>query len=252
MAFVKILKNTTGSPISISDTGATLPASPATYTIPETDYLLWAASTDITSPVTVGDVNVNDGTSDLSVANGLDLLKQGEANALWNANKINGITVDNTDIANGKILKYNSTSGNLEYEVDETSASVFGTEYNTNSSLGSSTTSSTTFQEKLSLVISPAIPAGDYFIGWNFEYQLNNDRSKCEFRIQIDNTTKVLATDPRSGQDDTDGYRHVGGYRSFSLTNATHTIDLDYRRLNSDNNGSVTIREAVLMLWRIS
>jgi hypothetical protein len=32
------------------------------------------------------------------------------------ATKIQGVTVDNTDIANGKILQYNSTSGNLEYE----------------------------------------------------------------------------------------------------------------------------------------
>jgi hypothetical protein len=30
---------------------------------------------------------------------------------------IQGITVDNTDIADGKVLQYNSTSGNLEYEV---------------------------------------------------------------------------------------------------------------------------------------
>ncbi|MCK4328499.1 hypothetical protein KAX02_01525 [candidate division WOR-3 bacterium] len=33
------------------------------------------------------------------------------------AQKIKGVTVDNTDIADGKILKYNGTSGNLEYEV---------------------------------------------------------------------------------------------------------------------------------------
>lgn len=32
------------------------------------------------------------------------------------ATKIQGVTVDNTDIGNGKILQYNSVSGNIEYE----------------------------------------------------------------------------------------------------------------------------------------
>jgi len=36
----KILKNQTGSPINISDTGISLPASPTQYTIPAQDYLL--------------------------------------------------------------------------------------------------------------------------------------------------------------------------------------------------------------------
>ena len=38
------------------------------------------------------------------------------------ATKIKGITVDDTDIGNNKILKYNSGSGNLEYEIDDTGA----------------------------------------------------------------------------------------------------------------------------------
>lgn len=40
------------------------------------------------------------------------------SNPQWNANKILGVEVDDTDKANGKVLKYNSTSGKLEYEDD--------------------------------------------------------------------------------------------------------------------------------------
>jgi len=40
----------------------------------------------------------------------------GAGTAQWNADKIQGVTVDNTDIGDGKILAYNSTSGKLEYE----------------------------------------------------------------------------------------------------------------------------------------
>ncbi len=45
--------------------------------------------------------------------------------AQWNADEIQGVTVDNTDIANGKILQYNSTSGNLEYETVSSGSSDF-------------------------------------------------------------------------------------------------------------------------------
>ena len=45
-----------------------------------------------------------------------------QISGIGNALTIKGITVDDTDIDNGKILKYNSTSGNLEYEIDDTGA----------------------------------------------------------------------------------------------------------------------------------
>jgi hypothetical protein len=71
----KILKNTTGSPISISDTGVLLPASPVVYTIPPQDYLLWAASSNIITYIGNGTVIVNDGSTNLSISDGIDLIK---------------------------------------------------------------------------------------------------------------------------------------------------------------------------------
>jgi len=70
----KIVKNTTQNPISISDVGITVPASNQ-YVIPTTDYLLWAASDDIVSPVGSGDIVINDGSYDLSISDGIDLIK---------------------------------------------------------------------------------------------------------------------------------------------------------------------------------
>jgi hypothetical protein len=40
----------------------------------------------------------------------------GNTTAQWNANQIQGVDVDDTDIADRRVLQYNSTSGNLEYE----------------------------------------------------------------------------------------------------------------------------------------
>lgn len=71
----KILKNTTGSPISITDTGVAISASPGSYTIPAQDYLLWRASSDVITYIGSGDLVVNDGSSDLSISDGIDLIK---------------------------------------------------------------------------------------------------------------------------------------------------------------------------------
>lgn len=69
----KIIKNTTGSPIDIIDTGIEIAAS-SSYTIPPQDYSIWAASSSILGPVSSGDLVVNDGSVDLTPAQGIGLL----------------------------------------------------------------------------------------------------------------------------------------------------------------------------------
>ena len=57
----------------------------------------------------------------------------GSSTAQWNADKIKSVSVDDTSKADGKVLTYNSTSGNLEYQ-DPPGAS--GGEANTASNVG--------------------------------------------------------------------------------------------------------------------
>jgi hypothetical protein len=70
----KIVKNTTGSNIAIADTGITVSAN-SQYTIPAQDYLLWAASDNIITKIGDGSIVINDGSSDLSISDGVDLIK---------------------------------------------------------------------------------------------------------------------------------------------------------------------------------
>lgn len=70
----KILKNQTASPVDITDTGVTVPAS-GQYVIPPQDYPLWAASSDAVTEVGNGTIVVNDGSADLSISDGIDLIK---------------------------------------------------------------------------------------------------------------------------------------------------------------------------------
>lgn len=70
----KILKNNTASPVVISDTGVTIPAS-GQYLIPSVEDLLWASSSDAIVKISDSTLTVNDGTNDLSISEGVDLIK---------------------------------------------------------------------------------------------------------------------------------------------------------------------------------
>lgn len=89
----KIVKNNTGGNISVSDTGVTVNAS-SQYTIPPQDYLLWAASDNIVTEVGAGNLIINDGSIDLSISDGIDLIK-----GLFLKHSVIGNT-DNTLIGN--------------------------------------------------------------------------------------------------------------------------------------------------------
>lgn len=70
----KILNNTTGSPVAVTDMGVTVPAS-GSYTIPPQDYPLWTSSSDVITYIGSGALVVNNGTDNLTKSDGLDLIK---------------------------------------------------------------------------------------------------------------------------------------------------------------------------------
>jgi hypothetical protein len=77
----KILRNNTGSDITITDVGSVVipTAGPSTYTIPPQDYLLWAQSSDILTYLNdaspTPSITVTDGSFDLNPSDGVDLIK---------------------------------------------------------------------------------------------------------------------------------------------------------------------------------
>ena len=72
----KILKNVTAFPITIVDVGSvTIAASPGSYTIPPQDYELFAVSSNTVTFVGAASIVVNDGSFDLTISDGIDLIK---------------------------------------------------------------------------------------------------------------------------------------------------------------------------------
>lgn len=93
----KILKNQTLSPISISDLGISIPASPTSYVINPTEYPLFAASANLATQINNGNIRVNDGFDDLDSTTGLNHIQRESVprnTSLITA--INLITVANT------------------------------------------------------------------------------------------------------------------------------------------------------------
>jgi hypothetical protein len=100
----KILKNDSGSNITVSDTGITINNS-SQYTIPPQDYLLWAASSDVITEVGAGNLVVNDGSFDLSISDGIDLIKGIFPQSISiNNDTTNPVKIDTPNSAFGEIL----------------------------------------------------------------------------------------------------------------------------------------------------
>jgi len=70
----KIVKNNTNSSVEVSDVGVAVPAS-GQYVLNTTEYLIWADSADIVTLVGDGTLTVNDGSVDLGISEGIDLIK---------------------------------------------------------------------------------------------------------------------------------------------------------------------------------
>jgi len=70
----KILKNNTASPVLIPDVGQTVPAS-GQLVISPTLYSLYAASSNTVTFIGNATLTVNDGSSDLGISSGVDLIK---------------------------------------------------------------------------------------------------------------------------------------------------------------------------------
>lgn len=85
----------------------------------------------IAQGTTIDDSTISNHIANTSNPHNVTPTQIGNSTAQWNADKIRGINVDNSAIGNGKILKYNAATTNLEY-VNESG----GGEVNTASNVG--------------------------------------------------------------------------------------------------------------------
>lgn len=123
---------------------------------------------------------------------------------------------------------------------------VFGTEFSQASSDSESTTTSTSFQQKLRLTTA-SLPSGTYRIGWFYEWGMS---SLTDFRsqVQINDATTCMEGFEEAVDAGADQYFPRGGHY-YHTGSGVLNIDLDYCQ---NGGGTARIRRARLEIWRVS
>lgn len=166
------------------------------------------------------------------------------------AAEISALTLKSTPVAADLLLIEDSADGDAKKKITLGSAlPIFGTQAQTEVSVGQSTTTSIAWQTKVTLT-TPSIPAGVYRIGWSYEFGVTGGISDSFYGQVILDTTTVLCSHSQEIKDTTD----VAGYSGFTYvtfgSSTTHEISTQYC---SETSGiSVMIQNARLEIWRVS
>ena len=125
---------------------------------------------------------------------------------------------------------------------------VFGSEYQTNEDSTEDSTTSSTYVNKVTITTT-SLPAGDYRIGWYYNWRRSNTNKDFETRVRIDNTTDIGNHRQEAKDAGSDQIYVSSGHKRVTFTAGIHTIDIDYR---SANGGTSFISNARLELWRVT
>lgn len=127
-------------------------------------------------------------------------------------------------------------------------ASVFGASYQYAEDLSRSTTTSTTYQTKVSLT-TPAL-TGTFRLGWHCVVDQDNTQDKVEVRLQ--NTTDAATVGPtptRIEPKDTTNRYSAGGFGEVVFSGAAKTFEVQFRQQGGNTAG---IQDARIEIWRVS
>jgi hypothetical protein len=134
------------------------------------------------------------------------------------------------------------TIGNLT-----NSSNVFGQNFQSASSSGRSTTSSTTFQSKVTLT-TPAL-TGTFRIGWNALLDHSSTSSSCEARLYNTTDAVGVGTTQRREPKDTLDIVNVCSVSEVTLAGVAKTFAIQYRSQSANTTG---IQDARVEFWRVA
>ncbi len=123
---------------------------------------------------------------------------------------------------------------------------VFGTQYDYVEDNTVSSTSSSTFQLKLTETTA-VIPAGDYRVTVHSEISNSTNNGEVEVEVQVDSTPRdTLAHEVSNGNQ----YLPFNDFFVETFTNAAHTIEVFFRK--PSGGGNALIRNVRIELFRVS
>ena len=251
----KILKNNSGSNVTLSDLGSLTINDGTQYTVDPIDYLRFARSSSLVTEVGAGNLVVNDGSNDLSISDGIDLIKDFKQN-LANTGP-NGLVsvVDDAgtkrlaiDPGSSAIVGPEGPQGPQGPQGPPGPAGIFGSEFHYIESIPQSSTTSTGWQEKLRLTTS-SLPSGRYWCVFSAELRNSSDEAAAMARFQINDTSTVGENGISFGDDSPNQYGVFFGQEDLGTISGVNDFTIDWRQ---QSGGTAFIRRAKITLWRIS
>ncbi len=125
-------------------------------------------------------------------------------------------------------------------------------EFQTAEDATETSTTSTTFVQKLRMTTG-TLPAGDYRIGYYYEWAGSSASYSVGVQVQVDDTTTIHNMDnaPENINTFNGGAQAQteAGFQVVTLTNAAHNVDLDFRTMNAA--GTAYISNVRLEIWRV-
>ena len=142
-----------------------------------------------------------------------------------------------------------SDGGSGTAVIDIPSPGVFGTQAQDATQDTPASTTGTAWTQFMRLT-TPVIPAGRYRIGWYMNWRHASTANDFRARVEVDDTTTVMDAQEEPQDPGTNQRRPRGGFAYINLTNAAHTIDLDFA--TSSAGTASTMNNAKLEIWRVS
>lgn len=127
-------------------------------------------------------------------------------------------------------------------------AVMHGTHHQEASSDGETTTTSTSWQQKLRMTTG-SLPSGKYRIGWYFEGHVRSSSYDLRVQVEINDTTQLMEHRLEHNDSGSDQYGSYGGFDYYTGSGVLN-IDLDY--CSSSSSGTAAFRRARLEIWRVS
>lgn len=127
-----------------------------------------------------------------------------------------------------------------------TSGGTFGQDYQTAISTARSTTTSATFQTKVTLT-TPSL-TGTYRVGWTSVIDMDNNKKSVLARLQ--NTTDAATIGAEHSMEPKDPTDRViaGGFAEVTFSGASKTFEIQY----SATGNTAGIQDARIEIWRVS
>lgn len=123
---------------------------------------------------------------------------------------------------------------------------LFGSDFQEASDDTESSTTSTSYQQKLRLTTG-SIATGKYRIGWYYEWQYDSIVNGILARIQINDSITIMEQRQDPQDPGSDQWHPASGFKYTTLSGAEN-IDLDY----AASGNTVFIRRARIETWRVS